>query len=708
MPTNNEPFEEMLNQRSKHFISFLETTPDYVYSKDLDNRFLFCSQSLAKISGHSSWQDMIGKTDFDCFPNETALIDREEEATIFKKGKPLIDKVQLFYDEFGNEEWLSTNKWPLKNDQGKVIGLFGISRNITKQKHFLDELKKSENKFRKTFMTGLDAFYTSSLEDGLIIDTNPIFEEIFGFSHEEITGKTLIELGLFNNPDDHKRMLSKLKADGFVKDLVLQGRKKNGEPITVSISSTVFNLGNSKYISGTVKDITEQKKIEEQQKENQARIELVMKSASILFWEMDLATGYVKSDPRVLEKLGYKSENFTQKNDYIALLHPDDLECCTSAMDNHIKGLIDKFEIEFRIRTNKGDYKWFYNLGTINKRNETGAALSMAGIVIDTSETKRSEKSIDDTNRRFRTIFEDAPLGIALIELLTGAICDANPMFAKITGRSVLELVNTTWMNITHPDDIQFDFDKKELLVNGKIDKFQMEKRFIRPDDSIVWVNMTISRMIKEENIPLYHLCMIEDITSKKAIEEKLIILSKAFEQSPSSIIITNAKGNIEYANRKFTETSGYGLNEVIGTPPKQFQSSYTSKKEYKLLWETILAGNTWEGEFYNKKKNGDLFWEAAKISTVKNEKGVATHFMEIKEDITERKLMEKKMKNIAWHQSHQVRGPLTTIMGIIAAMNFKITIEEKLTLLGRLDEAANKLDTAVRTIVGETTPPKL
>lgn len=504
MPTNNEPFEEMLNQRPKHFISFLETTPDFVYSKDLDNRFLFSSQSLAKISGHSSWQDMIGKTDYDCFPNETALIDREEEATIFKKGKPLIDKVHFFYDEFGNEEWLSTNKWPLKNDQGKVVGLFGISRNITKQKHFLDELKKSEEKFRKPFMTGLDAFYTSSLE----------------------------------------------------------------------------------YISGTIKDITEQKKIEEQQKENQARIELVMKSASILLWEMDLATGYVKSDSRVLEKLGYKSENFTKKNDYIALLHPDDLERCTSAMDNHIKGLIDKFELEFRIRTNKGDYKWFYNLGTINKRDETGAAISIAGIIIDTSETKRSEKSIDDTNRRFRTIFEDAPLGIALIDLLTGAICDANPMFAKITGRSVVELVNTTWMNITHPDDIQFDFDKKELLVNGKIDKFQMEKRFIRPDDSIVWVNMTISRMIKEENIPLYHLCMIEDIT--------------------------------------------------------------------------------------------------------------------------ERKLMEKKMKNIAWHQSHQVRGPLTTIMGIIAAMNFKITLEEKLALLGRLDEAANKLDTAVRTIVGETTPPKI
>lgn len=127
-------------------------------------------------------------------------------------------------------------------------------------------------------------------------------------------------------------------------------------------------------------------------------------------------------------------------------------------------------------------------------------------------------------------------------------------------------------------------------------------------------------------------------------MEEQLQKLSFAVEQSANSIIITDIKGNIEYVNKKFIDISGYSFQEVLGKNPRLLKTNFKSKEEYKELWDTILSGKEWNGVFCNKNKSGQIYWESATISPIKNEKGDLINFLAIKEDITLTKRLENEL----------------------------------------------------------------
>lgn len=134
------------------------------------------------------------------------------------------------------------------------------------------------------------------------------------------------------------------------------------------------------------------------------------------------------------------------------------------------------------------------------------------------------------------------------------------------------------------------------------------------------------------------------DVTLAKETENQLRKLSQAVEQSPVSVVITNQDGSIEYVNPKFTSITGYTLEDVIGHNPRVLKSETHSPEYYKELWQAITSGNEWHGEFHNRKKNGELFWEAASISPIINSDGKITHYVAVKEDVTNRKILESDL----------------------------------------------------------------
>ena len=134
---------------------------------------------------------------------------------------------------------------------------------------------------------------------------------------------------------------------------------------------------------------------------------------------------------------------------------------------------------------------------------------------------------------------------------------------------------------------------------------------------------------------------LIKLIEERNQAEEEILKLSKAVEQNPASIVITDIGGEIEYVNPKFCNLTGYRKEEVIGKNPRILKSESTSKEYFTNLWNTILSGREWRGELQNKKKNGELYWESALISPIINDNQIITHFIAIKEDITERKRAE-------------------------------------------------------------------
>lgn len=138
-----------------------------------------------------------------------------------------------------------------------------------------------------------------------------------------------------------------------------------------------------------------------------------------------------------------------------------------------------------------------------------------------------------------------------------------------------------------------------------------------------------------------------KEIAARQRAEETLRKFSRAVEQSASTVVITNIHGNIEYVNPKFTQLTGYTPEEVIGKNPRLLKSGQTPPEEYSRLWETICSGGEWRGEFLNKKKNGELYWELATISPITSSEGVITHFIAVKEDITERKRVEEALRQV-------------------------------------------------------------
>ena len=206
----------------------------------------------------------------------------------------------------------------------------------------------------------------------------------------------------------------------------------------------------------------------------------------------------------------------------------------------------------------------------------------------------------------------------------------------------------TEFQSALHPDDATKLNAILESVKGASADAdadAEWEYRFIQPDGTTRYL---VSRFAAQRT-PGGKVNQIagttQDITERKQAEEQLRQLSRAVDQSPVSIVITDSKGAITYVNPKFSQITGYSLEEAIGQNPRILKSDHTSPEEYAELWQTISAGQTWRGEFHNKKKNGELYWELASISPIMDEHGRVTYYLAVKEDITERKQVEEAIQ---------------------------------------------------------------
>jgi PAS domain S-box-containing protein len=166
-------------------------------------------------------------------------------------------------------------------------------------------------------------------------------------------------------------------------------------------------------------------------------------------------------------------------------------------------------------------------------------------------------------------------------------------------------------------------------------------------------------------------------------LANSLRTISRATEQSPVSVVITDTQGAIEYANPKFTQITGYAFDEVRGQNPRVLKSGEMPEETYRQLWATITAGNEWRGEFHNKKKSGELFWEAASISPVRSPDGRITHYVAVKEDITEQKRMEEAAR-IHMHQLEALRAVSAEItQELNLAQTLRLVVQRACALTG-------------------------
>jgi len=309
----------------------------------------------------------------------------------------------------------------------------------------------------------------------------------------------------------------------------------------------------------------------------------------------------------------------------------------------------------------------FFDENELRLLNQVSEDISFALKAIDdATRRKRAEEAIAESEAQLRAMFEVASIGIAQADPRTGQWLRVNQKLCAITGYTAEELLKVRFPDLTHPEDQQKDWEEFQRVVKGEAPDYRLEKRYIRKDGSVAWVNVNVAIIWDAAGQPVRTMAAIEDITERKASEQRIRQLSRAVEQSPISIFITDTKGDIQYVNPKFTEVTGYSPHEVLGKNPRLLNAGRQSPELYKQLWDTIIAGDDWRGELCNRKKNGELFWEFVVIAPIKDEHGMIAHFVALKEDITQRKRTERALAE----STQRIEGIIGSAMDAVISVN--------------------------------------
>ena len=284
-------------------------------------------------------------------------------------------------------------------------------------------------------------------------------------------------------------------------------------------------------------------------------------------------------------------------------------------------------------------------LASVNTQLERRVATRTRALRQEIEQRRRAAKALRESEQQLRATWD-----MALDAILTvdhhGNIITMNPAAEACFGYAADDATGQRMAELIIPPRLRPDHEAgmRRYLTTGEstILGHRIEVQAMRADGSEFDAELAIDSARGADG-PIF-VAYVRDITEQKQVQVSLNRLSLAVENSPSTVIITDVNGYIEYVNPKFCEITGYEQNEIIGQSTKIFKSGYTSDDVYKKLWSTIKKGDVWRGELLNRKKDGSLFWEWVCISPIRDSNGRITQFLALKEDITVRKEHEASL----------------------------------------------------------------
>lgn len=316
--------------------------------------------------------------------------------------------------------------------------------------------------------------------------------------------------------------------------------------------------------------------------------------------------------------------------------------------------------------------------------------------IIDITELKMAETAHRKSEELLSLHLKNTPLGVISWDRQFNCV-QWNPAAEKIFGFSAEEALGKHATKLMVPEGMDDELEAVLIALLSQTGGTHDVSKNVTKDGSTIDCEWFNTPLVGADGNIMGIASMVQDITKHKTAEDELRKLSRAVEQSPASISITDTDGIIEYVNPKFEEATGYTAAEVIGRNPRFLRSGHTSEKEYKALWDTIRAGKKWRGELQNKRKDGSYFWELTFISPILAEDGTVTHFLAAKEDITERKQLEGHLRKsqkmeavgeLAGGIAHDFNNLLGVIIGNLDLMKRKV--EDGGKLQKQLEKAQN------------------
>jgi diguanylate cyclase (GGDEF)-like protein/PAS domain S-box-containing protein len=265
------------------------------------------------------------------------------------------------------------------------------------------------------------------------------------------------------------------------------------------------------------------------------------------------------------------------------------------------------------------------------------------------SKALRTQLALDDRLKNeflFQSQFNLSNTGIAMTSLDQSWL-RVNPYLTKMLGYSEHEYLNLTWDEHTHPEDLDNDLVKFNEMKSGEIETYELDKRFIHKNGSIIFTHLTVSCYRAEGKVE-FVINTLLNITERKLAEEKLKLAASVFTHTQEGISITDPYGNIIEVNETFIDITGYSREEILGKNTRILQSDMQSQEFYNKIWESLLKKGYWKGEVWSRRKNDEVYFELTTISAVRDSVGEVSHYVSLFSDITQEKNHQDQLETMA------------------------------------------------------------
>ncbi|MDP2189194.1 MAG: PAS domain S-box protein [Sphingobacteriaceae bacterium] len=618
--------QQRLERNQSRLESLLNSQTHYVLRTDLEGKHTYWNQIfeddygwLYKDSGLLGADGLVSICDHDHAKTQDAVI-----ACLQNMGKPI--KVEL--DKPGKGGTIRTTVWEflcIPDDHGDPLEIQCTGIEVTQ----LRQLRESEKLLNEAQLLAQLGNWNFDLQNNSLTWSDGLYE-VFGVDRKAFD-------------ETHDSFLDFIQEGDRVRvKAVSEQAQRTGESFHVQYKITTpagevrtieeygyaekDDSGRIIRLYGTAQNITE-RIMSEEKILNSDRI---FENAADLLCIADYDGYFVTINPAWTKTLGWSREELLSRP-FLSLVHPADQGVTESEYETVSSG-DGSFAFENRYQCKDGSYRWLSW-----KSRAYPAERKIYASARDITAEKVAKASLQASEARFQKIIEFASDIVVLLNE-QGDQTMVSPVAEKLTGFKPEEFVGKNFTEVIHPEDIEQVQQAYNRVLNEPERSHKAQYRLIHKTKGWVWMEGSAQNFLHNPEFEAV-LLTVRDISESKAKELELKKMLVAFEQSPSTIVITDLAGNIEFVNPKFESITGYAPEEVIGKNPRILQSGVQSPVFYEQMWKTLVQGKSWRGELCNKKKNGELYWESASISPIFNEAGKIVNYLAVKEDITEQKL---------------------------------------------------------------------
>ncbi len=475
---------------------------------------------------------------------------------------------------------------------------------------------------------------------------NEAYARMHGYAIRELEGMSVADVMTAEFRIKLPNIIKTIHQDGFFSYEASHMRKDGSTfPALVTESAIKDIKGQTLYRVTNVIDISELKSVEDALKKSEERLSTALEATASGTWDWNVLTGDVIFGKEWLKALGYQSQDLPKTvESWKDLVHPDDMPNTLQAINNHFSGESQIYESINRLRMKNGEWRWNLDRGRVVEWTTNGKPLRMVGTDTDITERKQVEVALEESRNRFRAIFDNAGIGMALVDD-KGHPIETNRSFQALLGYDSEELAAMSFVEFTHDEDSHEDWKRYEELKAGARESFNMEKRYINKDGEIVWGHLTATAIRHANGKLKFAIGMVEDITKKKLSEELLTKWATIFQHTQWGVAVGNADShNLDLVNEAYARMHGYTVEELLGQPiAKVFSPSF--RPQLPAFIQKIHEEGFQSIESLHLRKDGTTFPALLTVSAVKDSQGVVLYRVANLIDISNRKIAEESLR---------------------------------------------------------------